>query len=89
MNPLLICNRCHETKWCDQFQYRNEPDFKGYRKVCKNCVRAQYRAYYLRNRAKKIACATTYQKLNPEKVNLKNRWWRARRREMSKNWITS
>jgi 5-methylcytosine-specific restriction endonuclease McrA len=61
------CSTCRIVKPTSEFhKAASEPS--GFKRQCKNCVKATFKAYYDKNQPAMVDRATLYQKTNPEKT---------------------
>ena len=76
---LKVCSLCHTSLPLSEFYKRSIQNGRGLRAECKDCCRDRTRAWYQdeRNRAKRVAYATKWNKANPgarRRIHLKRQY---------------
>jgi len=80
---FLVCTKCKETKTCELFAKRKDTP-SGFRKECKECLRAAHQKYRAKNLDKIKAKQAEYWKLNKEKLASSNAEWKQKNAEAHK-----
>ena len=77
---IKLCNKCLTEKSFDLFS-KDKSKSDGFCTICKDCARANRKAWYQKNKEKVKEYQANYERENREKVRERSRAWRKKNRD--------